>query len=259
MASAPDRNLAGAASAPAGVEAVRAALDGQGYIADEGLATAVFLAMRLPQPLLVEGEPGVGKSELARALAQALGCPFIRLQCYEGLDSREALYEWNYLAQLFELRRRELGEGGQGAAPDGLFERRFLLPRPLLAALEAGRNGPSVLLVDELDRADEAFEAFLLEFLADFAITIPELGTIRAEAPPLVVITSNRTRDLHDALRRRCVYHWLDYPDEATEIEIVRSRAPEADAALARRVVAAVRRLRSLELVKPPGVAESIA
>jgi MoxR-like ATPase len=226
-----------------------------GYLAERGLATAVYLAARLPQPLLLEGEPGVGKSELPRALAAAYDLAFLRLQCYEGLESREALYEWNYLGQLLELRRRE----ARAEEAADLFSRRFLLARPLLSALEESKERPAVLLIDELDRADEAFEAFLLEFLADYAVTVPELGTIRAVTPPVVVITSNRTRELHDALKRRCLYHWLDYPDLATEVEIVRTRAPQVDPALVERLVRAVRALRSLELAKPPGVAESIA
>jgi len=238
----------------ADVAALQRALAGQAYLADTGLCTALYLALCLPQPLLVEGEPGVGKSELARALAAATGAPFIRLQCYEGVDSREALYEWNYLHQLLTLRQGEL----VGAAPD-LFARRFLLPRPLLRALEESTGRPAVLLIDEIDRADEAFEAFLLEFLADFAITIPELGTVRAQVPPLVVVTSNRTRELHDALKRRCLYHWVEYPSLEQELAIVRARAPRVSPALARAVAAAVRWLRGLDLQKPPGISESIS
>lgn len=228
------------------------------YLADDGLATALFLAARLPQPLLLEGESGVGKSELARALSEALGLPFVRLQCYEGLDSREALYDWNYLRQLLELRRAE--GSGQGAGAElNLFSRQFLSPGPLLRALQLSEERPAVLLIDELDRADEAFEAFLLEFLADFAITIPELGTIRPGVPPIVLITSNRTRELHDALKRRCLYHWVAYPSLEQELAIVRLRAPEVPPELARAVVEAVRWLRSLDLQKQPGIAEALA
>jgi MoxR-like ATPase len=276
---------------PRDVRELQELLAAHAYLADTGLATALFLAWRLPQPLLLEGEPGVGKSELARTLAASLGVPFIRLQCYEGVDSREALYEWNYLQQLLELRKQELeqrsagpaadardaqadpragarAEARTGAGPDGLrrgaadlnlFAERFLQPRPLLRALRESQEKPAVLLIDEIDRADESFEAFLLEFLADFAITIPELGTVRAGVPPLVIITSNRTRELHDALKRRCLYHWVEYPSLAEEIAIVRTRAPEVSPELAAAVVNAVRWLRGLDLQKPPGIAESIS
>jgi MoxR-like ATPase len=228
------------------------------YLADDGLATALFLAARLPQPLLLEGEAGVGKSELARALAEALNVPFVRLQCYEGLDSREALYDWNYLRQLLELRQAE-GRGREGGNEVNLFSRQFLNPGPLLRALQLSESQPAVLLIDELDRADEAFEAFLLEFLADFAITIPELGTVRPGVPPIVLITSNRTRELHDALKRRCLYHWVEYPSLEQEMAIIRMRAPEVSPELARAVVEAVRWLRSLDLQKQPGIAEALA
>lgn len=224
----------------------------QSYLAGDGLCTALFLAAQLPQPLLLEGEPGVGKSELARTLAAAYGLPFIRLQCYEGLDSRDALYEWNYLHQLMEIRSAE----GLGLERTNLWAERFLTPRPLLRAL---REAPCVLLVDEIDRADEAFEAFLLEFLSDFAITIPELGTVKAERTPVVVITSNRTRELHDALKRRCLYHWVGYPSVEQELAIIGARLPEARAELAEAVVQAVRWLRGLDLQKPPGVAETLS
>ena len=237
------------------VEALQQSLAAHAYLADTGLTTALFLAAHLPQPLLLEGEAGIGKSELARTLAVVLDAPFLRLQCYEGVDSREALYEWNYLHQLLELRR---SEAGGEKAPD-LFSRRFLLPRPLLRALQESVSRPAVLLIDEIDRADESFEAFLLEFLADFAITIPELGTVRAQVPPLVIITSNRTRELHDALKRRCLYHWVDYPSLEQELAIVRTRVPEVSGELARAVATAVRWLRSLDLQKPPGIAESIS
>ncbi len=247
-------------SAPfAGVEGVQALLANAGYVADDGLASAVFLAYSLPQPLLVEGEPGVGKTELARALAAGLETTFIRLQCYEGIESREALYEWNYLQQLLEIRARESARPGESAGGTNLFTWNFLQPRPLLRALLESDERAAVLLIDEIDRADEAFEAFLLEFLSDFAITIPELGSVRARVPPVVVITSNRTRELHDALKRRCLYHWVEYPTLERELEIVRLRAPDVGRALAEAVALAVRRLRALDLQKPPGVAESIA
>jgi MoxR-like ATPase len=226
------------------------------YLADDGLSTALFLAARLPQPLLLEGEPGVGKSELGRTLAEAFGLPFIRLQCYEGLDARDALYEWNYLHQLLEVRTGEARVGTD--APD-LFAPRFLIARPLLRALQESATLAAVLLIDEIDRADEAFEAFLLEFLADYAITIPELGTVRAQVPPIVIITSNRTRELHDALKRRCLYHWVDYPTVAQELAIVMARVPAVSPELAGAVVRAVRWLRGLDLQKPPGVAETLS
>lgn len=239
------------------VEDLQERLAAQKYLASRGLATALYLAMHLPQPLLLEGEPGVGKSELARALAAALGCPFFRLQCYEGIDRREALYDWNYLRQILELRRVEATS--RGAAEINLFSEKFLIPGPLMRALQGSDGHPSVLLIDELDRADEAFEAFLLEFLGDYAITVPELGTIRPVVPPLVVITSNRTRELHDALKRRCLYHWVDYPTVEEEMAILRLRVPEAPADLTRAVAEVVRRLRALDLQKPPGIAEALA
>jgi MoxR-like ATPase len=226
------------------------------YLADEGLATALFFALRLPQPLLLEGEAGVGKTEAAKSLAAMLGTPLIRLQCYEGIDSAEALYEWNYPRQLLRIRISEAA--GDAVGEEALFGPEYLIARPLLQAIQHPGPLPAVLLVDELDRADDDFEAFLLELLAEASITIPELGTVRATHPPLVVLTSNRTRDLHDALKRRCLYHWIDYPDPQREVEIVRRRVPDAARTLAVDVAAAVRSLRAADLQKPPGVAEAI-
>ncbi len=220
------------------------------------MATALFFAARLPQPLLLEGEAGVGKTEAAKSLATLLGTPLIRLQCYEGIDAAEALYEWNYPRQLLRIRIAEAS--GSSVDEEDLFAPEYLIARPLLQAIQHPGPLPAVLLIDELDRADDDFEAFLLELLAEAAITIPEVGTIRATHPPLVVLTSNRTRDLHDALKRRCLYHWIDYPDAAREVEIVRRRVPAAARTLAVDVAAAVRRLRTEDLQKPPGVAEAI-
>jgi MoxR-like ATPase len=231
-------------------------LDAVGYLADEGLATALFLSLRLPQPLLLEGEAGVGKTEAARALAEALETPLIRLQCYEGMDSSEALYEWNYPRQLLRIRLAEAG--GADVGEEDLFGREYLVRRPVLEAIEHPGPLPAILLVDELDRADHDFEAFLLELLADAAVTVPELGTIRAAVPPAVVLTSNRTRDLHDALKRRCLYHWIDYPSAEREVEIVRRRVPGTSPELARDVVAALARLRAADVQKAPGIAEGI-
>jgi MoxR-like ATPase len=237
-------------------ESVAARLDAVDYLADTGLATALFLSLRLPQPLLLEGEAGVGKTEAARALADALATPLIRLQCFEGMDSSEALYEWNYPRQLLRIRLAEAG--GADIAEEDLFAREYLVSRPVLAALEHPGPLPAVLLIDELDRADPDFEAFLLEVLADAAVTIPELGTVRAAVAPAVVLTSNRTRDLHDALKRRCLYHWIDYPSPAREVEIVRRRVPGTSGRLAGDVVAALGRLRAADVQKPPGIAEGI-
>ena len=235
------------------IDAVGEALAGQGYLADRALATAVFLAGAVGQPLLLEGEAGVGKTEVARALAAATGAELIRLQCHEGIDVHHALYDWDHPRQLLALRAAEHGQDGGEV---DLWSERFLIRRPLMAALEA--EGPVVRLIDEVDRADDAFEAFLLELLSDFAVTVPELGTVRAKGRPTVVLTSNRTRELHDALKRRCLYHWIDYPTRAREAEIVRARLPGVPEAVAARVCDAVARLRQEELYKLPGVGETI-
>jgi MoxR-like ATPase len=227
-----------------------------GYLAHPGLATALFLAARLPQPLLLEGEAGVGKTQAAVSLAEYLDTPLVRLQCYEGIDASEALYEWNYPRQLLAIRAAEAR--GEPLAEESLFGRDYLVARPLLRAVEHPGPRPAVLLIDEVDRADEEFEAFLLELLADAAVTIPELGTVRATHPPIVILTSNRTRDLHDALKRRCLYHWIAYPGLEQATAIVRMRVPAAPLALAEQITAAVGRLRGLEVQKPPGVAEAI-
>jgi len=224
------------------------------YVADASLGTALFLALKLQRPLLLEGEAGVGKTELAVVLARALGQPLIRLQCYEGLDSSAALYEWNYSRQMLEIRLAELAGHGRDAVAHTIFSEEFLLKRPLLRSLEQG----GVLLIDELDRTDEPFEAFLLELLSDYQVTIPELGTVRAAVPPVVILTSNRTREIHDALKRRCLYHWIGYPDAARELAILRARAPDVPERLSRQIVAFVQRLRATDLFKLPGVAETI-
>ena len=247
---------------PRSVEETQRLLASGRYVADASLATAVFLALKLGRPLLLEGEAGVGKTEVAKVLAETLGRRLIRLQCYEGLDAAAALYEWNYPRQMLEIRLAELGgetgaEGRERLAHD-IFGERFLLKRPLLLALEPDPAGPPVLLVDELDRTDEPFEAFLLEILSDFQVTIPEMGTVRAASPPIVVLTSNRTREIHDALKRRCFYHWIGYPDAARELEILRLRAPELAASLAEQIVRFVQKLRAADLFKLPGVAETI-
>ncbi|SEP00017.1 AAA family ATPase [Trujillonella endophytica] len=241
----------------AGPEALADALRATGYLPDEGLATAAYLALVMRRPLFLEGEAGVGKTALARALAEVTGRPLYRLQCYEGLEASQALYDWDFGRQLLHLRAAEAAHAAVDteALESSLYDRRFLLARPLLQALE---DSPSVLLVDEVDRADDEFEAFLLEVLSDFTISIPELGTVRAEIPPLVILTSNRTREVHDALKRRCLYHWLEHPDFDREVAILRSRLPEVTERLAREVAAATARLRDLDLVKPPGVAEAM-
>lgn len=243
-------------SLPADVPALRQALGTVGYLADEALATALFLAVRMGSPILLEGEPGVGKTAAAKALASALSTPLVRLQCYEGLTAAEALYEWNYPRQLLAIRLAETG--GRQLAEADLFTRDYLLARPLLAALEHPGPRPAVLLLDEVDRADDEFEAFLLELLAEASVTIPELGTRTAVVPPVAVLTSNRTRDLHDALKRRCLYHFIAYPDTDRVAAIIRQRVAGIGDPLADQVAAAVARLRSLELYKPPGVAEAI-
>ena len=227
-----------------------------GYLADRGLATALFVAMSLDRPILIEGEVGVGKTEVAKVLASVFGRRLIRLQCYEGIDTNQALYEWDYARQMLQIRALSERHLGDDTAVDTLFGPKFLLERPLLEAVRAGDQ--AVLLIDEVDRADDEFEAFLLEILSDFQITIPEVGTIKAVRPPLVVLTSNRTRELHDALKRRCLYHWVGYPSPEREVEIILVRAPGVSEALTRKVVAAVNRLRALDLAKPPGVAETI-
>ena len=243
------------------VDDVRAALAAHDYLADEGLATSIFLAMRLQRPLLLEGEAGVGKTEVAKVLSRWTGGELLRLQCYEGIDAAQAVYEWDYSRQLLHLRAVEAG-GGE-VVEDELYSERFLVKRPLLRAIAyesdaLGVTAPPVLLVDEVDRADDEFEAFLLEILSDYTVTVPELGTFHATVAPLVVVTSNRTRDVHDALKRRCLYHWIEHPDFERELAILHLRAPEVPERLARQVAAVVEALRGLELYKPPGVAETI-
>ena len=239
---------------PLSVDETMALLAAGRYVADTSLGTALFLALKLRRPLLLEGEAGVGKTEVAKVLAEALGRPLIRLQCYEGLDAAAALYEWNYSRQMLEIRLAELGGEGREEVARTIFSEPFLLKRPLLQALEQG----GVLLIDELDRTDEPFEAFLLEILSDYQVTIPELGTLTASEPPIVILTSNRTREIHDALKRRCLYHWIGYPDAARELEILRARAPDVPERLSQQVVTFVQRLRSTDLFKLPGVAETI-
>jgi len=243
----------------ASIEQLEVLLAGERYIADRGLATSIYLALTLQRPLLLEGEAGVGKTEVAKVLASGLGASLIRLQCYEGLDISQAVYEWNYARQLLEIRLMEAaGVVDRREAARELFGEEFLIKRPLLQALSNGGERPPVLLIDELDRADEEFEGFLLELLADFQITIPELGTIRAAVPPVVIITSNRTRELHDALKRRCLYFWIEYPDFEKELRIVRTKVPGAPARLAEQVTAFVQELRTTDLYKAAGVSETL-
>ena len=243
---------------PQSVDETRKLLAAGRYVADESLATAVYLALKLGRPLLLEGEAGVGKTEVGRVLAASLGRKLIRLQCYEGLDASASLYEWNYSRQMLEIRLAELAEADRETVARDIFSERFLVPRPLLQALEAQPGGPPVLLIDELDRTDEPFEAFLLEILSDFQVTIPEIGTVKAPSPPIVIVTSNRTREIHDALKRRCLYHWIGYPDLARELEILRVRIPEAPARLGEQVVRFIQKLRATDLFKLPGVAETL-
>ena len=248
-----------AAVIPASIDEVQNLLSGQLYVADRGLAVAVFLALTLQRPLFLEGEAGVGKTEIARALAQGLNTELIRLQCYEGLDINHAVYEWNHTRQMLEIRLLEsAGDLDRQSATEDLFSERFLIKRPLLQAIDESREQSPVLLIDELDRADEEFEGFLLELLADFQITIPELGTYRAAHPPIVIITSNRTREIHDALKRRCLYYWIDYPDFQKELQIVSSKMPQAPRRLAQQVTGFIQELRETELYKIPGVSETI-
>lgn len=247
---------------PASPEEVQATLAQHDYLTDEGLATVIFLSLKLHRPMLLEGDAGVGKTEVAKTLARASGAPLIRLQCYEGIDLAQAAYEWDHARQLVHLRTAEATGKATGfdtnELENELYNERFLVRRPLLQALDSRNGVPPVLLIDELDRADDEFEAFLLEFLSDFSVTIPELGSIVASTPPVVVITSNRTRDLHDALKRRCLYHWVEHPDFEQEVRIVRLRAPQVSEGLARQVAAMSEAVRSLGLYKPPGVAETI-
>ena len=238
------------------IETLARGLADADYLVDESLATSMFLGVRLPQPLLLEGEAGVGKTEAAKALAAVLDTPLMRLQCYEGIDAAEALYEWNYPRQLLRIRLAD--STGSPLSEDDLFGPDYLIRRPLLSALEHPGPRPAVLLIDEIDRADDEFEAFLLELLGEAAVTIPEIGTIRATHPPVIVLTSNRTRDLHDAVKRRCLYHWIDYPDPRRAVDIVRRRVPGASQALAVQVANAVSRMRDSDVQKPPGIAEAI-
>jgi MoxR-like ATPase len=246
-------------SIPPSIDATVDLLARSAYVADRSLATAIFLALKMGRPLLLEGEAGVGKTEIAKVLAGALGRRLIRLQCYEGLDTASAVYEWNYQAQMIEIRLAE-AEGVEDRETLGkdIFSERFLIRRPILQALAPDVAGPPVLLIDELDRTDEPFEAYLLEVLSDFQVSVPEIGTIKAAVPPIVIVTSNRTREIHDALKRRCLYHWVDYPDAERELEILTLKAPGASARLSREVVAFVQALRKLDLYKNPGVAETI-
>jgi len=254
-----DMAPATAKTPPKSIDETLTLLSEAAYVADRALATVIFLSLRLGRPLLLEGEAGVGKTEIAKVLAASLGRKLIRLQCYEGLDVASAVYEWNYPAQMMAIRLAEAaGEHDKGRIEHDIFSERYLIRRPLLQALEEAQGGAPVLLIDEVDRADEAFEAFLLEVLSDYQVTIPELGVIKAPSPPIVIITSNRTREIHDALKRRCLYHWVGYPDAARERAILRAKAPKAPERLSAELVAFVQRLRKLDLFKSPGVAETL-
>ncbi|QIA23902.1 MoxR family ATPase [Mesorhizobium sp. AA22] len=245
--------------APATIDETLDLLTGADYVADRSLATVLFLSLRMRRPLFLEGEAGVGKTEIAKVLAQALGRRLIRLQCYEGLDVSSAVYEWNYAAQMIEIRMEEAaGKVDRSDMERNVFSEKYLIRRPVLDALTGKAGGAPVFLIDELDRTDEAFEAFLLEILSDFQVTVPELGTIKAEEPPIVIITTNRTREIHDALKRRCLYHWVDYPNAERELEIVRRKVPQANSRLSAEVVSFIQKLRQIELFKLPGVAETI-
>ncbi|MEI5666622.1 MoxR family ATPase [Bosea sp. CCNWLW174] len=252
--------MSASCSLPSSIDATLSLLQSQGYVADRALATVLFLALRMKRPLLLEGEAGTGKTEIAKVLSAALGRRLIRLQCYEGLDLASAVYEWNYAGQMMAIRLAEAGgvAGDRERLENDLFSERYLVKRPLLQALEPQEGGAPILLIDELDRTDEAFEAFLLEVLADAQVTIPELGTIKAAEPPIVILTSNRTREIHDALKRRCLYHWVGYPDAARELAILKAKAPGAPAKLAKQVVSFVQAIRKEELFKAPGVAETL-
>ncbi|TIR32174.1 MAG: MoxR family ATPase [Mesorhizobium sp.] len=245
--------------APATIDETLDLLTGADYVADRSLATVLFLSLRMRRPLFLEGEAGVGKTEIAKVLAQALGRRLIRLQCYEGLDVSSAVYEWNYAAQMIEIRMEEAaGKVDRSDMERNVFSEKYLIRRPVLDALTGKAGGAPVFLIDELDRTDEAFEAFLLEILSDFQVTVPELGTIKAEEPPIVIITTNRTREIHDALKRRCLYHWVDYPNAERELEIVRRKVPQANSRLSAEVVSFIQKLRQIKLFKVPGVAETI-
>lgn len=244
---------------PQSIDETLSLLTAGGYVADRALATVLFLSLGMKRPLFLEGEAGVGKTEIAKVLAAGLGRRLIRLQCYEGLDVSSAVYEWNYAAQMIEIRMAEAaGTTDRSEMESGVFSEKYLIRRPVLDALEGGLGGAPVFLIDELDRADDAFEAYLLEVLSDYQVSVPELGTIRAQEPPVVIITTNRTREIHDALKRRCLYHWVDYPDAARELEILSRKVPDANERLAREVVAFVQKLREIDLFKAPGVAETI-
>jgi MoxR-like ATPase len=244
---------------PASIDDTQTQLSQTGYVADRALATVVYLALKMGRPLLLEGEAGVGKTEIAKSLATMLGRKLIRMQCYEGLDVASAVYEWNYAGQMMAIRLAEVeGSTDRARLESDLFSSRFLIKRPLLQALEPDTQGPPVLLIDELDRTDEAFEAFLLEILSDYQVSVPEFGTVKAEHPPIVIVTSNRTREIHDALKRRCLYHWVDYPDAERELAILKAKAPQAPEALTRQIVGFVQALRKQDLFKVPGVAEAL-